>query len=283
MIRSHRGIWQKPILILLGLLLLVFLLPAAPLDPWNILSLKKLAKVIFALALIQAMGAGLAQALDARVGAILTGFLGGLVSSTATTVSLARRSKMTTLDDVSSDILTFLAATCAMLLEGVSLILLGTNEVQLSLLLIFLGPVVVTVAMMVMSARVPREPHVGVRVAKFEILPILKLSVFIVAILSVSKILQSLLGQSGLFILTFLVSLFEIHGSIIANIQLHDSGAFDARTLGGLLAISIVASYVSKMFLIFTLGSSALRSRVIKATGILFLSLIVSWIVFLFV
>ncbi|QQR80614.1 MAG: DUF4010 domain-containing protein [Deltaproteobacteria bacterium] len=114
-----------------------------------------------------------------------------------------------------------------------------------------------------------------------EIMPILRLSIFIIAILLLSKFLQNIFGQSGLLIFTFIVSLFEIHGSLIANIQLHDVGAFDVRLLGSLLAISVVASYLSKLFLIFILGSSRLKSQTIKYTSLLFLSLIASWLAFL--
>ena len=116
-----------------------------------------------------------------------------------------------------------------------------------------------------------------------KILPILKLAAVIILILTVSKILQAFFGRSGLIVLTFLVSLFEIHGSVIANIQMHDAGAFTVKFLGGLLAISASASYISKLFLVHTMGSRGLRARVIKYTGILFLALVLSWVVFMFV
>jgi len=116
----------------------------------------------------------------------------------------------------------------------------------------------------------------------FKILPILKLSAFIVTILVLSKLLQNSFGQSGLSILTFLVSLFEVHGSVIANIQLHDAGVFEIQALGNLLAITIIASCLSKLFLIFTLGSSELWNRALKRTLLLFLSLGMSWALFQF-
>ncbi len=91
--------------------------------------------------------------------------------------------------------------------------------------------------------------------------------------------MQNIFGQSGLLILTFLVSLFEIHGSVIANVQLHDSGAINVGFLRGLLVISVAASYLSKLFLLYTLGSRPLRAQAAKGTGLLFLSLIASWLV----
>ena len=111
----------------------------------------------------------------------------------------------------------------------------------------------------------------------FLILPILKLSVFIVAILSLSKVFQHLFGQKGLLVITSLVSLFEIHGSIIANVQLHELGTVGVSLLSSLLAISVVASYISKLFLIWTLGSPFFRAQVIKSTLLLFFSLAISW------
>jgi uncharacterized membrane protein (DUF4010 family) len=139
--------WIKPALTLVVMIFLVWILPSAPMDPWNLLSPKKIATMLFALTLIQVMGVVLIHNLGSKSGTILIGFLGGLVSSTATTASLAQKSKTSTQDDPSSEILTFLAATGAMLLEGVALIFTGATTVHFSLLLIFLGPLVATTIM----------------------------------------------------------------------------------------------------------------------------------------
>jgi uncharacterized membrane protein (DUF4010 family) len=275
--------WTKPVLVILVSFMIAWLLPSGPLDPWDILSLKKAAYMVFALAFIQAFGSAMIQLLGNRKGAILTGFFGGLISSTATTVSLARKSKLAIRENVGKETLTFLSATIAMLIEGMVLLLLGTTEIHLSLLLIFLGPILMTALIIVLLSRKLHHRRLKIEHVKLDILPILKLAAYIVAILSLSKLLQNVFGQSGLLILTFLVSLFEIHGSVIANIQLRDAGAFSVQFLGGLLAISVAASYLSKLFLIQTIGSSALRNKVFKYTAFLFLSLTASWVIFLFV
>ncbi len=275
------GKWTKPVFTLLSLLALVLVLPSSPFDPWNLLNLKKIATMIFALALIQILGSTIAQ-LGSKAGAILTGFLGGLISSTATTASVARQSKISSHDMSAFEIITFLSATGAMLAEGTSLLLVGTDEIHPSLFIIFLGPIFVTLVMIFLQSRKLTHRNLDSEQSSFKVLPILKLSAFIVTILVMSKVLQNSFGQSGLSILTFLVSLFEIHGSVIANIQLHDAGVFEVQALGNLLTISIIASYLSKLFLIFTLGSSQLWTRALKCTAILFLSLGMSWTIFVF-
>jgi uncharacterized membrane protein (DUF4010 family) len=264
---------------LLVLGLLRWLAPVEPLDPWNLLSPKKIATLILALATIQVLGSAFAQYLGTRAGAILSGFLGGLISSTATTASLARRSKLSGKDHVSGEVLTFLSATGAMLFEGLALVVTGVSDIHLSNLLIFIGPLLATLVMIFVHYRKLADRSDPSQNVSFQILTILKLSLFIVAILAISKAFQNLFGQKGLLVVTSLVSLFEIHASVIANVQLHELKTVSVSLLSSLLSISVVASYVSKLFLIWTLGSPALRSQAIKSTLFLFLSLAVSWLI----
>jgi uncharacterized membrane protein (DUF4010 family) len=268
------------VLTLLSLLILVLVLPSTPIDPWNLLNLKKIATMIFALALIQILGSSLSHYVGSKAGAILTGFLGGLVSSTATTATLARQSKISSQNINSFETITFLSATGAMLIEAISLLLIGTDKIHPSLFIIFSGPIFVTIVMIFIQSRKLANRKVDIEESRVYFITIIKLSAFIIAILALSKILQNSFGQNGLSVLTFLVSLFEIHGSVIANIQLQDAGSIEVRSLGNLLSISIVASYLSKMFLIYTLGSSDLWIRTLKCTIVLFLSLGMSWALF---
>lgn len=237
--------------------------------------------MIFALTLVQFAGSILLGALGSKRGAILSGFLGGLVSSTATIASLAKRSKGAKRQkDVISETLTFLSATIAMLAEGVVIFVFGTKEVHTSVLVLFCIPALVAFYCIVVRAKAPSARVQSHEQFRFEFSPTLKLSVFIAAILSVSKILQYFFGNSGLVVLTFLVSLFEIHGSFIANVQLHDGGAIDLFMLGICVAVSIAAACLSKWFLIFTLASSELKSEVKKESLYLLASLILGWLVF---
>lgn len=237
-----------------------------------------MATMIFALAFIQAFGTAMVHLLGAKAGAILTGFFGGLVSSTATTASIARNSNTLNKADVSVEILTFLSATTAMLFEAVALVLAGTGEIHSSILIIFLGPISATIIMIVFQTRKLPNRQLQSQDVSFEILPILKLSIYILLILFLSKVLQSQFGQNGLMLLTFLVSLFEIHGSVIANVQMHDYGTTTVSVLGILLATSLVASYLSKLFLISTLGSKEFKTKALKSTLILFAALFLSWL-----
>ncbi len=270
--------WLKPVASIAVLFGLAWLLPTAPVDPWKLLSLKKIATMIFALTLIQVVGAELARIMGAKAGALVTGFLGGIISSTATTASLAKRSRETSSpENVSAEILTYFAAIAAMLFEGLAIFLSGTTGFHWSPVIVFAGPILATAAMILHYSTKEARPGVNLEPTEFRVVPILKVAAFIVAILAASKILQNVFGHKGLLVLTFLVSLFEIHGSVIANVQLHDFGTIGVPLLAGLLAISVAASFVSKLFLIYALGSQRLRSQATKGTLLLTLSVLASW------
>lgn len=253
---------------------MIWLAPKNFPEPWNLLSPQKITILVFALAMIQVLGALFAKALGTRTGTLLTGFFGGLISSTATTAALARRSRIKTeSSNPTPELLAFLAATSAMLLEGIVLVLTGIENQHPALFLIFICPLICSLILIWQQAKAVRSAQMPDQDLNFQVLPLLKLAVFIVLILLVSKILQNLFGDRGLLVLTFFVSLFEIHGSVIANLQLHNSGQLPEKFLGVLLGISIFASYLSKVFLIFTLGSTTLKIKIIRPLSFLALAL----------
>lgn len=272
--------WGKSIVILSATLLIAWLMPSGPVDPWGIFSLNKAAYMVFALCFIQVLGVVMIRVLGGRQGSIMTGFFGGLVSSTATTVSLARESNEGDTEFVGKELLIFLSATAGMLVEGITFVLLSTGGVHYSLLLIFFGPLITTSVIVLLLVR--KIPHRAIRIedAEIKFLPIVGLAAFIIAVLAFSKFLQSIFGQSGLIILTFLVSLFEIHGSIIVNLQLQASDVFSVTFLGGLLAISVAASYISKLVLIHSIAGPPLKKKITMYTLLILVSLLLSWIVF---
>lgn len=79
-------------------LLIVFavalpLLPSRALDPWNVLSPRKLGWLVALIAGVDFLGYAVNRAVGARRGAVLTGLVGGLVSSTVVTLSMARQAR----------------------------------------------------------------------------------------------------------------------------------------------------------------------------------------------
>ena len=80
-------------------LLIVFavalpVLPSRALDPWGVLSPRKIGWLVALIAGVDFLGYALNRTLGARRGAALTGLVGGLASSTVVTLSMARQVKV---------------------------------------------------------------------------------------------------------------------------------------------------------------------------------------------
>jgi uncharacterized membrane protein (DUF4010 family) len=269
----------RPILIILIMLIVVYFLPEEPIDPWNAIGLKKVATLVFAISFIQLLSCEITKYLGQRKGSLITGFLAGLASSTATVASVARASKASS-KNTTSEILIFIAATIAMQVVCLAIILIGTAGIHYSLLILILAPLAAALVMIYVETRKSPDGHESAQTEEFEFFHVLILTTFIITTIIISKIAQSFLDESGMAAITFIVSLFEMHGSIVANLQLHDAGVINVKQVGALLSVAIIASYISKLFMVYTLGSIELRKKVLRYTGVAFVALGIGWFIF---
>ncbi|MFM6927010.1 MAG: DUF4010 domain-containing protein [Bdellovibrio sp.] len=269
------------LLVVLGSLL--FIAPGHPIDPWGLINPHKIIQLIFTLTLLQILGAVLMHFFKGSVGGGTFGFFGGLISSTALTASLAKQSQSGDEDDVRLLSLSYLSALFGMILEGAILVYVGLTEVHWEIFWVFSGPIIATMFLLFVRVRsLQRINFDDSSVSTVHPASILKLGILIAVFLALSKILQHQLGTSGQFLLTFLTCLFEMHGSVIGNVQLHESNILNLKVLGHLIAVGIVASYIAKWALVMFLGSPGFKRRASKYTGILLAAHLVGWALFSF-
>ncbi|MGE5087301.1 MAG: DUF4010 domain-containing protein [Bacillota bacterium] len=272
------------VLLLVVLSVLLFIAPDHSIDPWELVNPHKLIRLIFTLTLLQILGALLMNFFKGSVGGGAYGFFGGLISSTALTVSLAKQSQSGDEDDVRLLSLSYLSALFGMILEGVILVYVGLSEIHWEIFWAFSGPILATLFLLFVRVRsLQRINFDDSSVPVVHPASILKLGVLIAVFLALSKILQYQLGTSGQFLLTFVTCLIEMHGSIIGNVQLHESNILSIKILGHLIAVGIVASYLAKWALVMFVGSPGFKRRASKYTGILLGAHLVGWALFSFI
>jgi uncharacterized membrane protein (DUF4010 family) len=108
----------------------------------------------------------------------------------------------------------------------------------------------------------------------------LKLATFL-AILSVGFFyIRKWFGERSLFVVTFLSSLFEVHAVTIANVGLAGNHGISVRMLADLIAVSLAASFVSKLFIVASTGSAAFVRLVGRWLVKLIAASAVAWIAF---
>jgi uncharacterized membrane protein (DUF4010 family) len=91
--KLHREDLTASIQLLIVFAILLPLLPARTLDPWGVLSPRKVGWMVALIAAVDFLGYALSRVLGSRRGALMTGLVGGLVSSTVVTVTMSRQAR----------------------------------------------------------------------------------------------------------------------------------------------------------------------------------------------
>lgn len=276
--------WGIAIISISILWLLEIILPSSAVDPWGIIYPKKIIHLVKTLALIQVIGMALIGFIGAKAGIVLSGFLGGLISSTMTTATLSQKSKTLTTEEDKVHSVAFLSAILAMLFQASVILITGLEHPTLKFLSILLGPIVMTGALIAIrfhrtsDTKVPSELPTPI-----SFFSLIKLTLFILVVLSISSGLQRALGNSGLILTTSIAALFEMHGTVMVNMQLWENGHISNFLVMSLIAISFASTCISKMFLVYTLGSQYMRKKFMRWTGILLLVQFLNWLVLYFI
>lgn len=263
--------------ILIGILILSLLLPDAPLTEGIDISLKKICQILLAVSGIQLFGIIIYSKANAHAGVLIHGMISGIISSTAFMVHLSKKSTEQDEESQSIESLGFLSATSAMLIQGIVLYLITTKVILLSTLSLFLIPLFVTVILIIKRTIHTQDRQVNGEEIYLDWFVIAKLALFVIIIIVISNLIKNYLGDVGLRIVTFLISLFELHGMVIANTQLMVSQKINLSLFNELMTLTVLASYVSKVIIVFSLGSKYLRKKVLNWTGLISLSLILAW------
>jgi uncharacterized membrane protein (DUF4010 family) len=258
--------------VLLGLAVAYAFLPNRTIDPWGLFNPRTLAKIICIIAAIESGGYYVEKFAGHRAGVLMTGFFGGLASSTALFVSMAQKSKK--FENLSNSIM----ASCLMA-TAANLILCGTIVFSLSEEIFFelAIPLGISSLLMLVIPFLPSMKSVssGDCVQKnsspFDFVKVLNLSLVIIVFLAVASVLKSKFGPGALSVFSFFAGLFELHSLSLANTSLYINGQIGKDAAVESLRIAIFASIVSKVAIVGFLGSRELFKKVCVIFSIIFM------------
>lgn len=264
-------------MILLGILVLALILPENPIAEGIEISLKKICQIFLVVSAIQIISLAVASKLNSHLGTLIHGLLAGMISSTVLTLHLAKKSKAMDEESLSIESLSFLSATAAMLLQGIILYLVTNNKADFNTLLLFLVPLVVTIFLIIKRVIHTKDRNSSFDDVTFNWFVIGKLALLVIFIIIISNLIKSYLGDVGLRIMTFFISLFELHGMVIASTQLFVSNKISLSFFNELVTLTLLAGYISKVGIILSLGSSYLKKKVGLWSALICLSIIGAW------
>lgn len=256
------------------------LLPNRTFGPFNVLNPFAIWLLVVFVSGISFLGYVLMKVLGAERGIGLTGVLGGTVSSTATTVSFATRSKEH--PPLSASFGRAIILASSVMFPRVLVEVLVVHPPLLSFVLVPVGAMLLTgLALVTIFWRRQRSresaEHESVQVGN----P-LKLSIAITfallfaAVLIVVKAAQSFFGTTGVYVASAISGLTGVDAITLSAAELVSLGQMDSEVAAVAIILAVLVNTAAKAVLAYGLGSRALSGMIFRAFGTIILVGIVS-------
>ena len=258
----HRWInslsWQeiRAVLTLLAMsFLLLPLLPNRPIDPWNAINPHRIWLLAIMIATISFAGYVAVKALGNRLGVFMAAGAGGLASSTATTLALARLARE---HPSSSGLLSagILVASGVMMLRT-GAIALALNGALFSPLIpaLLTAAAVLGIGAAVLWFRSVQQETPDLQIANpLEIGTAIKLAALLAAVMLAAELVRRMFGGIGVFVVAALSGVADVDAVTISMARMA-GGDVDPNTAAHAIMIAIAVNTVSKTIVAGSVGN----------------------------
>lgn len=252
------------------------LLPRRPVDPWGALHPYTLWLLVILISTLSLVGYGATRWLGAARGLLLTGLAGGLVSSTAVTLALARRSRDPRAGPVGPIAAGILAGWGVMLPRLA--VLLGVASPALAQRL-WPALLALTAVSAVAAWACQRRPGSSVGAAAegvpltlrnpFSLLEAMKFAALFAVVLVLVKLAGLYAGTRALYLVAALAGLPDVDAVSLSLAELvRAGGAVDLAAQA--VVVAVMSNTILKAALVWVAGARALRRPILLAAGSLF-------------
>jgi uncharacterized membrane protein (DUF4010 family) len=251
------------------------LLPNTPIDPWGALKPRSLWMLVILMAALSLVGYVATRALGPERGTAITGLTGGLVSSTAVTLSFARRSRE---EGGAGDAVlaagTFLA-WCVSFLRILVLAALVHPPLVPSLAVPIGVMLLVTagVAGALLRGRRSSAPDAsgpGLRLRNpFSLLQAAKFAALFAVVLLVLAIVQQYFPHGGTYVVAALAGTTDVDAITLGSASLARSGDATVEVAAGSIVVAALTNTIVKCGVSAGLGGPLLRRAALALTAVL--------------
>ena len=232
--------------------------------PWDVLNPYKIWLMVVFISGISFLGYVLVKVVGSRQGIGLTGLLGGLVSSTAVTLSFSERSRKETALAKPFALAITIAWTVMF-----SRVVVEVAVLNVELLRIFWMPMAASAAVgliycayLTFSQRTDEEGEVNFS-NPFELGPAIKFGLIYAAILVISKAAQMYLSTAGVYLASIVAGLTDVDAITLSMAELSRTGGLDQTTAARAIVLAAMSNTVVKGGIVLSSGSSALRKALL--------------------
>lgn len=243
------------------------LLPSAARDPWGAWPPRKIGTFIVLIAGIEYVGYVLTRLLGAARGTGLAGLVGGMASSTAVTVSMARAARADAALVGPGQLATFLANT----VMPVRIVVIAWaiappvgQAVAIPLAAMALTLLVAALVTWIALRRAPRPARTEIKLRNpFAIGGALLWGAILCAVLLVARLAVRWFGESGLYVAAGLGGLTDVDAITLAAAEEGKAGTLAAPWAALAIAIAATANTIAKGAMAYFGGGPAFGRRVV--------------------
>lgn len=245
------------------------ILPDRPLDPWQALNPRSLWLLVLLISGLSLVGYVLTRLLGAHRGIPLTGLTGGLVSSTAVTLSFARQSREPLYAAAGAAIVGGILLAWTVSFVRILVEVLVVNRALLPALLPAIAAM--TAACGAFALWHLRRAGHGVEAGDvplrnpFSLTAAIKFAALFAVVLLLVKLVQAYAPESGLYFVAALAGTTDVDAITLSMAQYARSG--NPSVAAHAITIAALSNTLVKAGMVAALGSPALRRSILAATG----------------
>ena len=272
--RMRRVDFTATLQLLIVLAIVLPLLPEQARDPWQVLSPRRLGIFVALIAAIGYVGYVLHRLLGGRRGAGLTGLVGGLVSSTAVTVAMAREARCTPAMVQPGQLATLLSST--VMLARVLVVAALINRSVTKALALPLG----AMALCTMAGALWKWRQLGQSDRQtttagelelknpFSLLPALKWGALLAAVLVGSAMARDAFGSSGFIAIAAISGFVDVDAINLAATRLASSGELEMNVAALAITVAVASNTIVKGAVAWVSGGRSFGADIAKVFGV---------------
>jgi uncharacterized membrane protein (DUF4010 family) len=259
--------------LLLATFIVLPLLPDRAVDPWGALNPKSIWLLVLLIAGLSLVGYVATRWLGANRGAAVTGLTGGLVSSTAVTLSFAKRSREEKGEAVAAALAAgILIAWCVMCVRVVVEVLIVNRAMVPAVAVPFAAMAASAIVAAWVCYRAGRKGRVDDGVVPedvplknpFSLTEAAKFAAFFILVILIVKMVQDRFQGQGMYALAALAGTTEVDAITLSMADYGKTGDVGVATTA--IVIGALSNTVVKCGLVLSLGGKALRKPVLIGT-----------------
>jgi uncharacterized membrane protein (DUF4010 family) len=253
------------------------ILPNSYIDPFEIINPSKIWLLVVLISGVNFIGYFLIKTVGSKRGLILDGIVGGLVSSTATTLSLSSQSRVLksldgplTLSTSISSIIMFLRVLILLLVISAELFLTSLPYILPLIVIMGLSTLYICNDVIKNYRKTDASKIEIEEESPFSFSPAFKLAMIFTIIQIASKLTLNYIGNQGIYLVSLISGLVDVDPIVISLGELFNSKGIDGITAVVAVIVAVTINNGLKGLIAYFNGSQKYGIKILKIFGITF-------------